>query len=31
MSDAALNDLERYLTGQRLMAQVVSEDLSLSA
>ena len=31
MSDAALNDLERYLTGQQLMAQVVSEDLSLSA
>ncbi|MGK3647691.1 hydroxyacid dehydrogenase [Pseudarthrobacter enclensis] len=31
MSDAALNDLERYLTGQRLVAQVVSEDLSLSA
>lgn len=31
MSDAALNDLERYLTGQKLMAQVVSEDLSLSA
>jgi len=31
MSDAALNDLERYLTGQQLMAQVVSKDLSLSA
>lgn len=31
MSDAALNDLERYLTGQKLVAQVVSEDLSLSA
>jgi phosphoglycerate dehydrogenase-like enzyme len=31
MSDAAMNDLERYLTGQKLMAQVVSEDLSLSA
>lgn len=31
MSDAALNDLERYLTGQQLVAQVVSEDLSLSA
>ncbi|WP_314214856.1 hydroxyacid dehydrogenase [Pseudarthrobacter equi] len=31
MSDAALNDLERYLTGEQLVAQVVSEDLSLSA
>ncbi|BCW77379.1 MULTISPECIES: hydroxyacid dehydrogenase [unclassified Arthrobacter] len=31
MSDAALNDLERYLTGQQLAAQVVSADLSLSA
>ncbi|KNH16414.1 2-hydroxyacid dehydrogenase [Arthrobacter sp. ZBG10] len=31
MSDAALNDLERYLTGRQLLAQVVSEDLSLSA
>jgi phosphoglycerate dehydrogenase-like enzyme len=31
MSDAALNDLERYLTGQRPAAQVVSADLSLSA
>ena len=31
MSDAALNDLERYLTGQKLLAQVVSGDLSLSA
>lgn len=31
MSDAALDDLERYLTGQQLLAQVVSEDLSLSA
>jgi phosphoglycerate dehydrogenase-like enzyme len=31
MSDAALDDLERYLTGQELLAQVVHEDLSLSA
>ncbi len=31
MSDAALNDLERYLTGQKLLTQVVSGDLSLSA
>lgn len=31
MSDAALDDLERYLTGQELLAQVVPEDLSLSA
>ncbi|CAN7354871.1 hydroxyacid dehydrogenase [Arthrobacter sp. LjRoot14] len=31
MSDAALNDLERYLTGRKLLAQVVSDDLSLSA
>ena len=31
MSDAALDDLERFLTGQELLAQVVHEDLSLSA
>ncbi|MET1156602.1 NAD(P)-dependent oxidoreductase [Arthrobacter sp.] len=31
MSDAALDDLERYLTGQEVLAQVVHEDLSLSA
>ncbi|MEE2524202.1 hydroxyacid dehydrogenase [Pseudarthrobacter sp. J75] len=31
MSDAALDDLERYLTGQQLLAQVVSDDLGLSA
>jgi phosphoglycerate dehydrogenase-like enzyme len=31
MSDAALDDLERYLTGQEPLAQVVHEDLSLSA
>ena len=31
MSDSALDDLERYLTGQELLAQVVHEDLSLSA
>lgn len=31
MSDAALDDLERYLSGQQLLAQVVPEDLSLSA
>lgn len=31
MSDAALDDLERYLSGQELLAQVVHEDLSLSA
>ncbi|MFE4835417.1 hydroxyacid dehydrogenase [Arthrobacter sp. NPDC056691] len=31
MSDAALDDLERYLTGQALVAEVVSEDLGLSA
>lgn len=31
MSDAALDDLERYLTGQDLVAQVVHEDLGLSA
>lgn len=31
MSDAALDDLERYLTGQELLAQVVHDDLSLSA
>lgn len=31
MSDAAMNDLERYLTGRKLLAQVVSNDLSLSA
>lgn len=31
MSDAALDDLERFLTGQELLAQVVPEDLSLSA
>jgi len=31
MSDAALDDLERYQTGQELLAQVVHEDLSLSA
>jgi phosphoglycerate dehydrogenase-like enzyme len=31
MSDAALDDLERYLTGQELLAQVLHEDLSLSA
>jgi phosphoglycerate dehydrogenase-like enzyme len=31
MSDAALDDLERYLTGQELLAQVVHEDLGLSA
>ena len=31
MSDAALDDLERYLTGRELLAQVVHEDLSLSA
>lgn len=31
MSDAALDELERFLTGQELLAQVVHEDLSLSA
>lgn len=31
MSDAALDDLERYLTGRELLAQVVHGDLSLSA
>jgi phosphoglycerate dehydrogenase-like enzyme len=31
MSDAALDDLERYLTGQALMAEVVPADLGLSA
>ena len=31
MSDAALDDLERYLTGQALVAEVVPEDLGLSA
>ncbi|PNI07588.1 hydroxyacid dehydrogenase [Arthrobacter sp. AFG7.2] len=31
MSDAALDDLERYLTGRELLAQVLHEDLSLSA
>lgn len=31
MSDAALDELERYLTGQELLAQVVHDDLSLSA
>ncbi|MEJ1114124.1 hydroxyacid dehydrogenase [Paenarthrobacter sp. CCNWLY172] len=31
MSDAALDDLERYLAGKDLLAQVVHEDLGLSA
>ena len=31
MSDAALNDLERYLAGKDLLAQVMHEDLGLSA
>ena len=31
MSDAALDDLERYLDGRDLLAQVVHEDLGLSA
>ncbi|WP_425862148.1 hydroxyacid dehydrogenase [Arthrobacter sp. TWP1-1] len=31
MSDAALNDLERYLSGKDLVAQVLHDDLSLSA
>jgi phosphoglycerate dehydrogenase-like enzyme len=31
MSDAALDDLERYLTGRELLAQVMHEDLRLSA
>lgn len=31
MSDAALDDLERYLAGQEPLAQVLHEDLSLSA
>lgn len=31
MSDAALDDLERYLAGKELLAQVVHEDLGLSA
>ncbi|MFF1383975.1 hydroxyacid dehydrogenase [Arthrobacter sp. NPDC058288] len=31
MSDAALDDLERYLAGKDLVAQVMHEDLGLSA
>lgn len=31
MSDAAINDLERYLLGKSLVAQVLHEDLRLSA